>query len=256
MRSVAAPLLLVALATPLAAGAFVTPDAFGWARGGADTTFFAWESFVTPDGPNPPDAGMIPDPLPEGWPLPDVVDLSGEAFISGAGNFYAFEGIIDLEARVPNPGLGDGFATTLLVQVGTLGNELDFTVVTANGVPAVEIVELERIPLGGDEPFGGDLVETLLRFELNGNAPEYVLRFPAPVSNISFDRLFVDTFTEAVPVCPTDLDGNGATDLADLNIVLAAFGTTGPDGDVDGNGIVDLADLNALLAVFGTDCPA
>ncbi len=70
----------------------------------------------------------------------------------------------------------------------------------------------------------------------------------------------VASFTTVGPgdTCPTDFDFNGATDLADLNIVLANFGdvvTPGTSGDADGSGIVNLADLNAVLAVFGTDCP-
>ncbi len=58
--------------------------------------------------------------------------------------------------------------------------------------------------------------------------------------------------------CPGDTDGSGSIDLADLNAVLAAFGTTGEGvlpGDADGNGSVDLADLNLVLAAFGSDCP-
>ena len=61
------------------------------------------------------------------------------------------------------------------------------------------------------------------------------------------------TFIIATP-CPTDLDSSGATDLTDLNTLLAAFGTTAA-GDTNNDGTTDLADLNALLAAFGTPCP-
>ncbi|MDA1106428.1 MAG: hypothetical protein O2855_07555, partial [Planctomycetota bacterium] len=53
--------------------------------------------------------------------------------------------------------------------------------------------------------------------------------------------------------CPTDLDGNGAMDGADLAILLGGWG--GPDGDIDGDGTTNGADLAALLGVFGTSCP-
>jgi hypothetical protein len=53
------------------------------------------------------------------------------------------------------------------------------------------------------------------------------------------------------PLCAGDADGNGTTDLADLNAVLSSFGTPGPLGDVDGSGAVDLADLNLVLSDFG-----
>lgn len=55
--------------------------------------------------------------------------------------------------------------------------------------------------------------------------------------------------------CPGDANGDGAVDLADLNLVLANFGSTTSDGDVNGDGVVDLADLNLVLANFGTTCP-
>ncbi|MFI4855991.1 MAG: choice-of-anchor B family protein [Phycisphaerales bacterium JB065] len=50
---------------------------------------------------------------------------------------------------------------------------------------------------------------------------------------------------------PGDANGDGAVDLADLNMVLANFGQTTSDGDVTGDGSVDLADLNLVLAEFG-----
>lgn len=58
------------------------------------------------------------------------------------------------------------------------------------------------------------------------------------------------------PVCPGDVTGDGATDLADLNSVLGNFGCTGSGcaGDATGDGTTDLADLNAVLTAFGTNC--
>ncbi|MFU8828399.1 MAG: hypothetical protein ACNA8P_03090 [Phycisphaerales bacterium] len=50
---------------------------------------------------------------------------------------------------------------------------------------------------------------------------------------------------------PGDVNGDGAVDLADLNLVLANFGTNNPAGDANGDGVVDLADLNLVLANFG-----
>ncbi len=58
------------------------------------------------------------------------------------------------------------------------------------------------------------------------------------------------------PTCPGDANGDGSVDLADLNLVLANFGSApgpGGPGDVDCSGAVDLADLNLILANFG--CP-
>lgn len=50
--------------------------------------------------------------------------------------------------------------------------------------------------------------------------------------------------------CGSDLNGDGAVDLADLGILLAAYEDTDA-GDLDGDGDTDLADLGILLAEFG-----
>jgi hypothetical protein len=57
---------------------------------------------------------------------------------------------------------------------------------------------------------------------------------------------------EAVNTCPTDLDGNGVTDAADLAILLNAWGTGGVD--LNGDGLTDAADLATLLNSWGV-CP-
>lgn len=53
------------------------------------------------------------------------------------------------------------------------------------------------------------------------------------------------------PPCPTDFDGNGSTDAADLGILLGAWGTAG--GDLTGDRTTDAADLAILLGAWG-DC--
>jgi hypothetical protein len=59
--------------------------------------------------------------------------------------------------------------------------------------------------------------------------------------------------------CPGDFDGDWDIDLADLQRMLAHYGSTAnavyADGDIDFDGDVDLADLQALLSVYGTTCP-
>ncbi|MFG0291735.1 MAG: hypothetical protein ACF8MJ_01125 [Phycisphaerales bacterium JB050] len=54
--------------------------------------------------------------------------------------------------------------------------------------------------------------------------------------------------------CPGDVNDDGLINLADLNIVLANFGTAGEIGDATGDGLVNLADLNMVLANFGGAC--
>ena len=49
--------------------------------------------------------------------------------------------------------------------------------------------------------------------------------------------------------CP-DLNADGAVNVSDLLMLLAAYGT-GADGDTNGDGNTDVADLLALLAAYG-----
>lgn len=55
--------------------------------------------------------------------------------------------------------------------------------------------------------------------------------------------------------CPSDLDGSGFIDGADLATLLGAWGGNGP-ADLDGSGAVDGADLATLLGAWGTECPS
>ena len=55
--------------------------------------------------------------------------------------------------------------------------------------------------------------------------------------------------------CPTDLDGDGATNTADISLLLMDFGDClGCKSDLDGSGEVNGGDLSALLLDFGS-CP-
>ncbi|MCA9311929.1 MAG: hypothetical protein KDA21_12030 [Phycisphaerales bacterium] len=65
------------------------------------------------------------------------------------------------------------------------------------------------------------------------------------------------TYTLPPPLCP-DTTGDGNVNFDDLNVILAQWGTAGPDGDVappGGNGVVDFDDLNAVLTSWGQSCP-
>ena len=60
--------------------------------------------------------------------------------------------------------------------------------------------------------------------------------------------------------CPEDLNGDDTVNLADLQLLLAAYGSQSGDGnwnadaDFDESGTIDLADLQQLLAVYGSTC--
>lgn len=182
--------LAIGCAGSAARAEFVTPNVYGWSRGSANSTYFAWDIFQSPSGPNPPDVGQWPVALPPSWTQPSVAESSGASFITGGGNIYSFSTPLDVEVNVPNYGRGSDWTTTILVQVRTQGNELDYERMRVGSRRWVERVELDRQVLGG---FGGYLVDTLLRFEAPGNDTDYLLEFEAAASSMSLDRLTIDT---------------------------------------------------------------
>lgn len=58
----------------------------------------------------------------------------------------------------------------------------------------------------------------------------------------------------AADSCQGDINGDGVVDGADLALVIAQWGTPGPDADLDGTGQVDGRDIGYLLARWGP-CP-
>ncbi len=75
-----------------------------------------------------------------------------------------------------------------------------------------------------------------------------------PQEVISRQPEIVAVFTvEPTFPCDGDLNGDGTVDVADLNAVLVAFGTSDA-GDLDGDGVTDIRDLNILLGTYGDIC--
>lgn len=56
--------------------------------------------------------------------------------------------------------------------------------------------------------------------------------------------------------CLGDVTGDLLIDFSDLNAVIVAFGSSGPDlpADLDGDGLVNFDDLNEVLVFFGGSC--
>ena len=82
---------------------------------------------------------------------------------------------------------------------------------------------------------------------------------PGDVVEGGFDAFQIERLVCEDPVadpCPTDLDGDGLTDLDDLLAVLGAFGTSGPGvPDTNDDDATDLNDLLDVLSAFGEPCP-
>ncbi|MFT4592865.1 MAG: hypothetical protein ACI9JK_000564 [Phycisphaerales bacterium] len=63
------------------------------------------------------------------------------------------------------------------------------------------------------------------------------------------------THTSVGPHCPADcegdVDGNGAVNVNDLLVLVAAWGTDDPQSDINNDGIVNVTDILALMADWG-----
>lgn len=62
---------------------------------------------------------------------------------------------------------------------------------------------------------------------------------------------------ESFDPCPTDVNGDGATNITDFNVLASNFGQGNPDcrtpweGDLTCDGVVDISDFNILAGAFG-----
>lgn len=118
--------------------------------------------------------------------------------------------------------------------------------------------------------FGGDIgayLDNVIVPLLPASAQRFVYLDAAGcgVSNSS-DPVFFDTIAYDVVLiavdesCPGDINMDGQVDLADLALLLAAYGSStgdaayNSDADFNGNGAIGLDDLAALLSVYGTLC--
>ena len=236
----------VLLAAGIASADFITPDSYGWSREDTASTYFAWDWFTSTSGPNVPDVGQFPDPLPGGWLEPDVVETTGNALITSTGRIYSPFGPINVEVTIPNYETGIG-TTTVLLQVRTVGNELDYANVEIDGQFPVEMVELFRT---SDDQ--GETVETLFVFEFAGNASVYVANLPTTEAHVGIDGIAVDTLTEAP--CTADFNGDGAVNTQDLIAYLGAWSVSDDSADINGDGLVNTQDFIAFLGLWVAGC--
>lgn len=130
---------------------------------------------------------------------------------------------------------------------------------------AFESYMLDQFGVVFNELFGNDSLpntafpdpadlEWAFRYEpkqLETNVP-FVYGFAIGNPNIEIPETFCDP-TASFP-CPTDLTGDGATDAADLSILLGNWGAwqpTSPDTDFNNDNVTDAADLSVLLGGWG-----
>jgi hypothetical protein len=136
---------------------------------------------------------------------------------------------------------------------GSADYDTDLVLYSAPGAPCPP-TDAFLIACNDDDPnntcgtAGGGYRSTITANVIQGE--QYIIR----VGGFSANNQGTGTLLiECGSTCQGDIDGNGSIDLADLNLVLGAFGS-GPGGDANGDGVTDLTDLNIVLAAFGTDC--
>ncbi len=121
-------------------------------------------------------------------------------------------------------------------------------------------VNVQTVGPGGPEVNGGWFQVTFDPATLIALTDQVQLRFVAAdeasgsLVEAAIDGLLVRSTGCTADPCPGDTTGDGNVNLADLNLVLANFGTDTSEGDTNGDGSVNLADLNAVLAAFGANC--
>jgi hypothetical protein len=174
---------------------FIDPP---WVRGSENTTYQAWDVFTDPTGPNAPD---IADENSNGTAT--VQNSAASAFVTGGGNIYSFAEALSITVSLPNFGLGDGYITSIILQVRSLGTEIDpasVTLTSDGGTPIQyqSFQEIDRQDLGG---FGGAQVDNWYRWDVAGNASSYQINFAGLESSLSLDRVAVDSLVtlSAVP---------------------------------------------------------
>ncbi len=147
-------------------------------------------------------------------------------------------------ALVEGPGIDDG-------------NNRVMYVTRQLGEPVILLREGQKMLVNGEVKFVDSFSSPY------GSGTESGRRAPITEVGQAAVRVTFTDDTEAVVVltppadCPGDADGDYDVDSADLNIILAAFGTTGDPGmpgDLDLDGDCDSADLNIVLAHFGEQC--
>tara|TARA_R110002072_G_scaffold151045_1_gene300151 strand:- start:3928 stop:4695 length:768 start_codon:yes stop_codon:yes gene_type:complete len=77
----------------------------------------------------------------------------------------------------------------------------------------------------------------------------------APKNTINFDGTIAELQILGDPVCPADLNGDGALNFLDISAYLSAFGNMDPVADFTDDGSFNFLDVSAYLSAFSMGCP-
>ncbi len=186
-------------------------------------------------------AGELPAGALLGFDLVDALRLwDGSSFDTIAPQPMRVSLFTASRITPPNAdGFTEGFEFAAIGSNGAVHSHINYRLET----PQTPGVYLLTIQLRLDEPGIEPSLPAFIIFNHNAD-PEQADAAAAYLE----DQLEPST-------CPADVTGDNQINLADLNLVLANFGQTTPNGDTNDDGQVNLADLNAVLAAFGQSCP-
>ena len=71
---------------------------------------------------------------------------------------------------------------------------------------------------------------------------------------VQLETVYVDLVVNVEVIttpCSTDINGDGETNVNDILLLLAAYGTSDPASDIDGDGVVGVNDVLELIAGWG-----
>ncbi len=239
----------------------------------ASTREFDYERTKGPTDPNGPeyDGTCNPDesdgctPVPGGGLLFDDLDLTGFKFTPAGFNDHETNPAIQ-QFRFdftgcdgqPLPGVVR-FPTGDFNFDGTV-DQIDLDLITERLGATLDDTDTEIYDNGTPDDPSDDYEVTVYRWQVR-QFQQVLMMLEMDMADgdgganaLEITQADVDAVAALVgPTCAGDVTGDGATNLADLNLVLANFGSSTPQGDANGSGTVDLADLNLVLANFGCE---
>lgn len=198
----------------------------------------------------------------------------GEVTLTYSGNFQ-LAGVTDLFGGLPLLGLGElngsngailtiGWETPIR-SMNVRAYDLDLSESDTFTFPGCEIIRL-----ASEDPPSGNLIGNRLQgpgADLPNGDPDnfqeavvigrsltsFSVTFTRPGPGSGGHAINFGVSSQIPPQPCADLNFDGLVNLADLNILLGAFGND-DCGDVNGDGVTDLVDLNLVLADFGGPC--
>jgi hypothetical protein len=187
-------LLLSMLDSPVFAGTngFFVP----FFRGATGSQAGYWETFTVPVGV----PGNLAD-RPGATTGAVLTQSDTNAFLTGSGNVYNLNGVSAFVLSDSTPfNLG-----TVVLQIRTLGSELDYGSVVlnyTNGSGPQSLLPLRRVELNrANQPGLGATVSSLWQWDLSGlNVTSYTISFRAVGVSLSFDSMTLDTTNQFIPL--------------------------------------------------------